>query len=72
MDARVTALRLESQARRLREHAEAIFLTKVFPTDIETSIGKILCSTSVLTPLDIIDDATAFEADARKLRALYA
>jgi hypothetical protein len=51
--------------------AATMLETKVFPTAVETSIGKILCSVSVLDHLDVIDFATDLEADAAKLRRLY-
>ena len=71
MDPIVTARALENQGKRLRKMAATMLETKVFPTAVETSIGKILCSVSVLDHLDVIDFATDLEADAAKLRRLY-
>lgn len=71
MDTRVVALRLETQARNLREIAANLCLNGTFPTACQTSIGNFLCSTSVLSYEGIIDDACDLEADARKLRSLF-
>lgn len=59
---------LEAQAAELRRIAAGWCSSGTPPDNIA---GKILCSHPVLVYEDLIEDATAFEADAQKLRKLY-
>lgn len=63
-----TARRLEDQAKVLRSMAAGI-QTSGHPIEVVMS-GK-PCPLNQLTSLDLIDDASALEADAAKLRSLY-
>lgn len=69
MDVRAIALRLETQARKLRDYAVEMHEDGHKP--ITVNIGGKECSLNVLSMLDLIDDATLMESDAAKLRQLY-